>query len=345
MIHVPASIFQEHKLKKNIRKINVKSLAIFAGLFYNSNTIIFEAQKLLLSEERRHMEYQQFVETVEKKVRENMGTNTRVSSRTVNKNNGTKRCGILIEDDSTNIAPTIYLEEYYQQFLGGKEIDKIALEVVRLFEELKEERPWDEEKLGEYDKIKEKVIYRLIGREANEELLREVPYVPYLDLAIIFCVLLEAGDYGMATMMIRNRHLKLWHVTKEDIYHQARFNTWHELPGEFLTMSDLIAELTGIREKYPEERMYVLTNRIRNYGASVILYPDRLAGISLCLKENFYVIPSSVHEMIIVPESVAPGRRMLTEMLREVNETQVPDEEILSDHVYYYDRKERRLRL
>lgn len=291
------------------------------------------------------MDYKEFVETVEKNVRENMETNIRVSIRSVKKNNGTERCGLLIEDDSTNIAPTIYLEEYYQQFLGGKGIDKIAKEVVRLYEELKVDRPWDEQKLGEYDKIKEKVIYRLIGREANEELLRDIPYVPYLDLAIIFCVLLDAGDYGMATMMIRNRHLKLWHVTKEDVYHQARFNTWHELPGEFLTMSDLIAELTGIQEKYPEERMYVLTNRIRNYGASVILYPDRLAGISLCLKENFYVVPSSVHEMIIVPESVAPGRRMLTEMLREVNETQVPDEEILSDHVYYYDRKERKLRL
>ena len=291
------------------------------------------------------MDYKQFVETVEKNVRENMKVNIKVSTRTVMKNNGTERCGLLIEDDSTNIAPTIYLEEYYQQFLGGKGIDKIAAEVVGVYEDLKKERPWDEKELGEYDKIKAKVIYRLIGREANEELLREIPYVPYLDLAIIFCVLLEAGDYGMATMIIRNRHLELWHVTKEDVYHQARFNTWHKLPGEFLTMSDLIAELTGIREKYPEERMYVLTNQIRNYGASAILYPDRLAGISLCLKENFYVIPSSVHEMIIVPESVAPGRRMLTEMLREVNETQVPDEEILSDHVYYYDRKERKLRL
>ena len=67
MIHVPASIFQEHKLKENIRKTNDKSLAFFAGLFYNSNTIIFETQKLLLSEERRYMDYKQFLETVEKK--------------------------------------------------------------------------------------------------------------------------------------------------------------------------------------------------------------------------------------------------------------------------------------
>lgn len=91
MIHVPASIFQEHKLKENIRKTNDKSLAFFAGLFYNSNTIIFETQKLLLSEERRYMDYKQFLETVEKKVRENMGTHIRVSTRTVKKNNGTER--------------------------------------------------------------------------------------------------------------------------------------------------------------------------------------------------------------------------------------------------------------
>ena len=110
MIHVPASIFQEHKLKENIRKTNDKSLAFFAGLFYNSNTIIFETQKLLLSEERRYMDYKQFLETVEKKVRENMGAHIRVSTRTVKKNNGTERSGLLIEDDSTNISPTIYLE-------------------------------------------------------------------------------------------------------------------------------------------------------------------------------------------------------------------------------------------
>ena len=73
MIHVPASIFQEHKLKENIRKINDKSLAFFAGLFYNSYTIIFETQKLLLSEERRYMDYKQFLETVEKKCKREHG--------------------------------------------------------------------------------------------------------------------------------------------------------------------------------------------------------------------------------------------------------------------------------
>ena len=74
MIHVPASIFQEHKLKENIRKTNDKSLAFFAGLFYNSNTIIFETQKLLLSEERRYMDYKQFLDSREKSKREHGGT-------------------------------------------------------------------------------------------------------------------------------------------------------------------------------------------------------------------------------------------------------------------------------
>ena len=88
------------------------------------------------------MDYKQFLETVEKNVRVNMGTHIRVSTRTVKKNNGTERSGLLIEDDSTNISPTIYLEEYYQQFLSGKGVDKIAKEVADLYEDLKVDRPW-----------------------------------------------------------------------------------------------------------------------------------------------------------------------------------------------------------
>ena len=102
------------------------------------------------------------------------------------KNNGTERSGLLIEDDSTNISPTIYLEEYYQQFLSGKGVDKIAKEVADLYEDLKVDRPWDEQKLGEYDKSR-KSDYRLIGREANEELLQEVPYVHILTGNYLLC--------------------------------------------------------------------------------------------------------------------------------------------------------------
>lgn len=92
-------------------------------------------------------------------------------------------------------------------------------------------------------------------------------------------------------------------------------------------------------------KMYVLSNKLKNYGAACIAYPyilDMLAGV---LKENFYVLPSSVHEVIIVPESSQIRQSELERMVREINETQVPEEEILSNHAYFYYAQEGKLQL
>ena len=91
--------------------------------------------------------------------------------------------------------------------------------------------------------------------------------------------------------------------------------------------------------------MYVFSNRTRSFGASAILYDGRLAKIAERLKENYYVLPSSVHETIIVAESDAPAKDDLDAIIREINETQVDPEEVLSNQAYYYDRKEGKLLL
>ena len=89
--------------------------------------------------------------------------------------------------------------------------------------------------------------------------------------------------------------------------------------------------------------MYVLSNNQRNYGAVSILYEGLLKDIGERLQEDYYVLPSSVHEVIIVPESNSPGQEELEHMIVEINETQVEPEEVLSDRAYYYSRKEARL--
>ena len=79
------------------------------------------------------------------------------------------------------------------------------------------------------------------------------------------------------------------------------------------------------------------------FGAAALLYPHLLSHISKIFRKNFYVLPSSVHECILVPDQGQYSRMELTRMVREVNQTQVEDDEILSDQVYYYDRQEERL--
>ena len=289
------------------------------------------------------MNYNQFVQEVEKTVKKEVRDNVSVYIHTNVKNNGIKRCGITMVEQGINISPTIYLEEYYQQFEQGSSIEMIVGEILRLYGEVRFERSWEGDNLEDYPHVRGKIIYRLVNQEANAELLREVPYMEYLDLAVVFYVLLEINHYGMASMMIRNEHLRMWNTTKEEIYRYARRNTEILLPDEFQTMRAVIEELTGRKETGGKDIMYILSNENRSFGAAAILYEGRLKKIGERLGENFYVLPSSVHEMIIIAESEAPSKEELSEMVAEINRTQVEAEEVLSDHAYYYDRKQEKL--
>ncbi|EOS71969.1 hypothetical protein C818_00116 [Lachnospiraceae bacterium MD308] len=294
------------------------------------------------------MTYYQFVQAVEGRIKEAVKESVAVRIHTAEKNNGTIRRGLTLTEQDINISPTIYLEEYYRQFQNGGSLDHITSDILRLYNEVRFQKSWGEEKLYDYSQVKEKVIYRLVNYESNEKMLRNVPYIVYLDLAIVFCVLLEVTKYGTATMAIRNDHLDLWGVEKEELYRQASENTSKFLPDDFSSMSAVIEELTEESEAHisfedKEEEMYVLSNRIHSYGAAAILYSGRMEGIGMYLKSNYYVLPSSVHEVIVVPEKAAVEKEDLSAMVAEINRTQVEAEEVLSDHAYYYDRKKGRL--
>lgn len=291
------------------------------------------------------MTYFQFIHEVEVQVKEEVRDDVTVYIHSAVKNNGTKRHGLTIAQKGINIFPTIYLEEYYQQFQGGSSVEHIAGEILRLYKEVRFRRSFEGEFIKDYQNVRRKIVYRLVNREANKELLKEVPYEEYLDLAVIFYVLIEVNSHGMASLMIRDEHLEMWNVTKSEIARRAKENTPRLLPYEFGTMYALIEELTGEDGGSFEDVMYVMSNRLRSYGAATILYEDRLEGIGDYLKEDYYVLPSSVHEVIIVPKSAAPGWEALNALVAEVNETQIEAEDILSDRAYYYDREKRKLLL
>lgn len=290
------------------------------------------------------MTYYQFIHAVEVKVKEGIANNIKVNIHAVLKNNGTIRQGLTLKENGINISPTIYLEEYYQRLLNGDTVEEIADDILRLYGAVRFDHSMDADFMKDYKKIKGHIVYRLINKEANDKLLEEVPHKDYLDLAIVYYLMLDISSYGMASMLIRNEHVKLWGVTEQEIHINACKNTSTLLPDEFQTMSSLIESLTGKKEpKLPKDILYVLSNHIRSFGAAAILYERRLENIGDYLGDNYYVIPSSVHEVIIIPESEISLETQLKELVKEVNDTQVEDEEVLSYSVYYYDRAMRKL--
>ena len=290
------------------------------------------------------MTYHQFVMAVEEKLKEVVDKDITLSIYEADKNNGVKRIGITFSKQGINLSPTIYLEEYYDKYQEGFTFEGIIGDILCLYHEVQVRKVWDEELLTEFEAVKERIIYRLINAEANKMLLKDVPNIPYLDLAIVFYVMLEINDQGTACMLIRKEHMEMWDVTMHMLWESAKENTWQILPSEFHTMRAVMKELCHEKEFMGMDILHVLTNQIRNFGATVILYEGCLEMIADFLDDNYYVLPSSVHEVIIMSERDAPeGKKGLSDMVREINHTQVDAEDILSDNAYYYDRETKKL--
>lgn len=294
------------------------------------------------------MNYQQFIEEVERRVKEKIKGNETITVyiHTAVKNNGKERKGITVSEKGIHISPTIYLEEYFQQFQEGRPIEKIVEKILQLYEEVKCSHPCEESLLQNYEELKGKFACKLIHRGKNEKLLNDIPYVPWMDLAIVVFVLLEVSPYGTATVLVRKEHLEIWGLTEAQLFDEAKKNTPILLPYQFCPMRKLLREICpyAVDEgEEEEESLYVLSNKLRSFGAASMLYEGILEKVGQKLGENYYILPSSIHEVIVVPESKSPVKQDLEEMVREINETQVEEEEVLSDRVYYFSRKENRL--
>lgn len=296
------------------------------------------------------MSYDEFVTKIREILNEKIGGRLKISVCTAIKNNNCERKGIAFSERGKNISPTIYLEEYYEKFLEGQEIEKIAAEVAGLYDQVKLDHSWEGAFLCDFENVKDRIIFKLINREKNKKLLSRIPYVSYMDFAVVFSVLVDVEPKcgQIAMMQIKKEHLAMWNVSEEEVCRCAISNTPVLLPYEFRSMFAVIADMMGEQEEiasYEEtDELYILSNRLRNCGANTMFYPGMLERIGERLKQNYYILPSSIHEVIIVPEQEALSVEEMRKIVREVNDTYVHKEEYLSDGVYYYDRREKIIR-
>lgn len=290
------------------------------------------------------MTYCQFIAVVKKELECKVERNVRIDIHVALKNNNKERRGLVFLEEGVNISPTIYLEEVYKEFQEGKELHKIVQDILQVYESTRFSKKWETEGLHNFDKTRRKILCKLINREKNKEFLEDTPYMPFLDLAIVCYVLIELGERGIATMPVKFSQLEMWGIEEKELFQIAKENVQKQLPAELRQMKEVIAEMLGIDAvQDAEDFMYVLSNEIRNLGAVCITYDDILELIGEELKENYYIIPSSIHEVIIVPESKAPKKEEIEEMVKEINETQVEEEEVLSNSVYFYNIHKKRM--
>lgn len=301
-------------------------------------------------EERRHMEYQDFLCAVKEELNSRFDKGTEAKIYGAVKNNGLIRKGVVIESADSNIAPVIYLEEFFKRHKKGLPLGQAAKEVMDFYRSVKVDGDRDTSVLKDFAAVKGRIVFKLINYMKNEEMLSYVPHIRVMDLAAVFCVLLSRSAGGTVSAAVRSEHLMFWGTDTNELYELALHNARKLLPPRFYSMNKAIQELSGeVGEEYgetainPEEDMYVLTNTCKSFGAACMVYPHVLETVGDILGEDFYILPSSIHELIIVPSSKIMAPEALDGIIDEINETQVEPDEVLSGHCYHYGREGKEL--
>ena len=262
-----------------------------------------------------------------------------IKLETITKNNNKEKRGLVLKSpDTKSIGLIIYIDD----FVNAIESENITIEEVvdHIISAYNNNKDTDisgvVDQIMDYDSIKDRIIYCLVNYNKNEELLQNIPHIRFLDLAIIYKISLESIENNCASIIIRNDLMNNWHINKEELHNRAVENTPKLLPVKFRKMQDIInMNLFDINDYV---QMYVMTNKDNVNGASVLLYNNPIWDFAKEINEDIYIIPSSIHEVIIIKAGDTISKSYIKEMIQQINKTELNSEEILSDNLYYMNK-------
>jgi len=311
-----------------------------------------------MNELKKEKAYELFRNKMESAVAAYYGEGYEVCVKKVSKLNGVELYGINILEKGKNICPTIYLEQFYEKYAQGKAFSTVFNELIAVYERYKETDSLSVDFFSDYEKVKKKLVVKLINAEYNKELLEDIPHRYFTDLAIVCMVEIDSMEEHSGTVLIHNNHICMWGIRENTLLDDATENSMKISEPRINKMSDVILamyencdnpktkeEIRNDMEWIESEpyNMFVLSNKKQHCGASVIIYPDLLAGIGDSLKCDFYILPSSIHEVIILPKSISGLQCNMNSMIESINKEMLLPEEVLADHAYYYSRSDARL--
>ena len=304
------------------------------------------------------MKYKDFCQKLSSLLTSSFPENTFLNVQTVDQGNGILSEVLTIEAPGNNILPMFKLKDYYRSFTNGISLSEIGQEISHIYMMETSGYSPDIGRLSDFSAVKGRIVFRLMGRAHNKRLLSRIPHRKFLDLAIIYELRLPMKDGLWGSALIENAQLELWSVSEEELYQAALVNTPSLLPYTLTSISELIRQIgEGCAEPSfsPEEEgfwhfeegtvpMFVLSNQVKTFGAGTLLYPGLLEQFSRHLG-TFYLLPSSVHECILVPALAYVRPEDLRATVMDVNRSIVDAAEVLSDQLYIYDPAAGRLKL
>lgn len=294
------------------------------------------------------MDYKMDLETFQQEIKNLVEEGLRekgdysLSWHTAHKNNITRK-GLVISEKDNPVSISVYFEQWYQEYLGGRPLSSISRDIV----ELTVEREFPDIStlpFKDYEKMKEKLRVRLVGREQNEAYLEEGPYQAHpMGAVILYAEFGKNKEGEMMGLHVTYQNLRDWNVPVQKVFETALENSQREEGVRFRSMAQELSSILGTEcpEEDPNNKdgFYVLSNQSRNHGAAVLLYPGVLEELHKKMEGDYYILPSSVHEVLILSKEIHFTPAELRKMVVDINREQVEPEDRLGNDVYEFQGK------
>lgn len=299
------------------------------------------------------MDFETFKEEVrgdiEKALYERTGTEHSVEIHTVEKMNETYEA-LTIKPENSDIGVNINANELYKAYSDGMDYDRIIDGAVDKARDALEHSPdFNIDAFKDYDKMKETLAMEVVSAERNADLLETVPHKSMEDMAVVYRFVVSADKGEVGSVLVTNKMLDQYGITPEQLHADAMKNAPEVRPMEIKGMGEVLAEQMGIENAemlgfaIPPEQDQMLVASVKGnvHGAGVLAYEDFMDKASDRVGGSFFILPSSIHEILIIPDNGQFDLKSLENMVREVNATTVDPVDKLTDNVYHYDAQDK----
>lgn len=210
--------------------------------------------------------------------------------------------------------------------------------------------------LSDFMQVRDKVFACLVNRSFYGILLERIPHREFLDLEVVYYLISETESNKLCFAMIQNEQLTRWGIDEEMLYQCAMNNTFEYMRPSVSALEDVVAEMiegervssVSVKQsenQNPGERIHVIMNQTGRFGASVLLHSEEMEKVAEIIEDSFYILPSSINEVLVVPARLRMPVSELSEMVCCVNEQVVDAKEVLSEHIYFYERHSGRIEI
>ncbi len=260
---------------------------------------------------------------------------------TMKKNNSVFHDALILTSPGCPVSPVVYLEPLYKEHLSGIPLDTIAGSVISCLDRTPPFTPITCLDPKDPETIKDRIAFRLISKERNRLLLDTVPWIPFLDLAIVFFLKLDSDPDSTVTALLPASLSEGWQLSPEDLFKIALQNMPSLFPPRLTPLEELLFHNSHPGFVTPNTcPLYVLTNSSGTCGAACMLYENIIKDFADRWESDVIIFPSSIHEVLIMADKKLYDYDALSQMVADINRDVVSEEEVLSDFIYIFSRTE-----